>query len=63
MIYALIHGTITKWYPYPFVDVNDLGYKKALLNAGGILLVIFLLSLALIGTGKLMKKFDQKKIA
>ena len=63
MIYALIHGSITKWYPYPFVDVNKLGYKKALLNAGGILLVIFLLSLALIGTGKLMKKFDEKKIA
>jgi hypothetical protein len=63
MIYALIHGNITKWYPYPFVDVNKLGYTKALLNAGGILLVIFLLSLALIGTGKLMKKFDQKKIA
>jgi len=63
MIYALIHGNITKWYPYPFVDVNKLGYNKALLNAGGILLVIFLLSLALIGTGKLMKKFDQKKIA
>jgi hypothetical protein len=63
MIYALIHGSVTKWYPYPFVDVNDLGYNKALLNAGGILLVIFLLSLALIGTGKLMKKFDEKKIA
>ena len=63
MIYALIHGSITKWYPYPFVDVNKLGYNKALLNAGGILLVIFLLSLALIGTGKLMKKFDEKKIA
>ena len=62
MIYALIHGNITKWYPYPFVDVNELGYKKALLNTGGVLLVIFLLSLALIGTGKLMKKFDDKKI-
>ena len=63
MTYAIIHGAITKFYPYPFVDVNDLGYSQALLNAGGILLVIFLLSLALIGTGKLMKKLDQKKIA
>ena len=63
MTYAIIHGAITKFYPYPFVDVNDLGYTKALLNAGGILLVIFLLSLALIATGKLMKKFDKKEIA
>jgi len=63
MTYAIIHGAITKFYPYPFVDVNDLGYTKTLLNAGGILLVIFLLSLALIATGKLMKKFDKKEIA
>lgn len=60
MIYALVLGAATKFYPYPFVDVNELGYKKALLNAGGILLVIFVFSLALIGTGKLMKRFDKK---
>ena len=63
MAYAIIHGIITKFYPYPFVDVNELGYNKALLNAGAVLLVIFLLSLALIATGKIMKRFDQKKIA
>ena len=61
MAYAIIHGAITKFYPYHFVDVNALGYNKALFNAGGILLVIFLLSLALIATGKLMKKFDDGK--
>jgi len=61
--YAIIHGAITKFYPYSFVDVNKLGYNKALLNAGGILLIIFLLSFSLIATGKLMRKFDTKKIA
>ena len=61
MIYAISFGAITRFYPYPFVNVNELGYNKALLNAGGVLLVIFLLSLALIGTGKLMKQFDDKK--
>lgn len=61
MTYALIHGAVTKFYPYPFVDVNELGYNKALINTGGVLLVIFILSLALIGTGKLMKKFDSRK--
>ena len=62
MSYAIIHGAITKFYPYPFVDVNKLGYNKALLNAGGVLLIIFLLSLSLIATGKLMRKFDAKKM-
>lgn len=61
MIYAVVHGAITKFYPYPFVDVNELGYNKALFNAGLVLLVIFLLSLALIATGKLIKKFDDGK--
>ena len=61
MIYALILGAVTKWYPYPFVDVNELGYNKALINAGGVLLVIFILSLALITAGKLMKRFDSDK--
>jgi hypothetical protein len=61
MTYAIIHGAITKFYPYPFVNVNELGYNRALLNAGGVLLIIFFLSLALIAAGKLMKKFDDGK--
>ena len=58
MAYAIILGAITKYYPYPFVDVNELGYHKALLNAALVLLTLFLLSLALIGTGKIMRNFD-----
>jgi hypothetical protein len=61
MTYAIIHGAITKFYPYPFVNVDELGYNRALLNAGGVLLIIFFLSLALIAAGKLMKKFDDGK--
>ena len=61
MIYAIVHGAITKFYPYPFVNVTDIGYNKAMLNAAGVLLVIFVLSLALIATGKLMKRFDDGK--
>ena len=61
MAYAIMHGVITKFYPYPFVDVNNLGYNKALLNAGAVLLVFFLLSLTLIATGKLIKNSDDGK--
>lgn len=56
--YAVVHGAVTKFYPYPFVNVNRLGYNKTLFNAGLFLLAMFLLSLALIATGKLLKKFD-----
>lgn len=30
--YTLVHGAISGWYPYPFLDVGQLGYPKAVLN-------------------------------
>ena len=52
IFYAIIHGAITKFYPYMFVDVNRHGYSKVLFNTGMLLSAIFLLSLILIATGK-----------
>jgi hypothetical protein len=40
-IYILIYGRITKWYPYPFVDVITHGYLRVVVN--GILVVAVLL--------------------
>lgn len=31
--YTLLHGAVSDWYPYHFIDVGDLGYPRALLNA------------------------------
>jgi hypothetical protein len=31
--YTLIHGRITNWYPYPFVDVITHGYGRVVVNA------------------------------
>ncbi len=39
-VYSLIHGAITDWYPYPFVDVTKLGYPRAL---GNLVVVVVLL--------------------
>ena len=58
MVYAIILGAITKFYPYPFVDVNELGYGKALTNSLIVLVLMFLSSLTLIGIGRVRKKFD-----
>jgi hypothetical protein len=38
-IYSLIRGEITSAYPYPFVDVNALGYSKVFANSLGLLVV------------------------
>ena len=41
LVYTLVHGAITDWYPYPFVDVSEIGYARTLINAA-IVTVIFL---------------------
>ena len=48
--YTLIRGAIVtdntgvRWYPYPFLDVNDLGYGRTLLNC--LLVTVFYIALA-----------------
>lgn len=47
LIYSLVRGLFTQWYPYPFLNVTNLGYSTVLLNAlnvtAGFLAVGFLL--------------------
>jgi uncharacterized membrane protein len=31
--YTLVHGRVSKWYPYPFVDVATHGYARVVVNA------------------------------
>lgn len=44
--YTLAMGAIHGWYPYPFIDVTELGYPRTLLNAAGVT-VLFLALFAL----------------
>ena len=37
--YTFLQGALTEWYPYPFLDVTELGLGAALRNAGLILLL------------------------
>jgi len=52
-IYALARGAIFGLYPYPFLDVGQLGYPRVLLNAIVILLGFVVISLLLIGLDRL----------
>jgi hypothetical protein len=42
--YTLIHGAISHWYPYPFVDVATHGYGRVLLNAVLVVLVLLVVT-------------------
>ena len=52
LVYTLTRGAITGHYPYPFIDAKQLGYPKALTNAGWLSLLFLLFSLLIIGLGK-----------
>ena len=56
-IFAMIRGAIISYYPYPFMDVRDLGYPTALIN----MLVVTLFFVALfIGAYFVDKKLGQR---
>ncbi|WP_433166995.1 Pr6Pr family membrane protein [Kribbella sp. CA-247076] len=39
LVYIFTQGAFTDWYPYPFLDVTDLGLGTAMRNAGLVLVI------------------------
>lgn len=56
IVFIFIRGAISGFYPYPFIDVSQLGLQKALTNAVGIAIVVLVVSLLLVAIGKFMRK-------
>lgn len=50
--WTLWHGSWSGFYPYPFVDVAQLGLERVLVNAAGMTAAFLGLGLALIGLGR-----------
>lgn len=57
IVFVLIRGIFSNFYPYPFVDVNENGYGTVLLNCGGLFLIFLTLSLLVVGLAKLLSKY------
>ncbi|MEO5563980.1 MAG: Pr6Pr family membrane protein [Chitinophagaceae bacterium] len=53
VVFALIRGTIDGFYPYPFIDVKDLGYAAVIKNAAGLLVVLVIVSVLFIGVARM----------
>ena len=47
--YSLWRGHLLAVYPYPFIDVEKLGYPQVFVNAGGLLVGFIFIALVLIG--------------
>lgn len=56
IIYVLIRGSISGFYPYPFINTTQLGLNKVMANSIGIALVFAVVALAIVYTGKLLNK-------
>jgi hypothetical protein len=48
-VYSLLHGAVTGFYPYPFINVSNLGYDKVFIDMAVLVLVFLGLGLGLIG--------------
>lgn len=47
--YSLLRGHLLAVYPYPFIDVEKLGYPQVFINAGGLLAGFVLIALLVVG--------------
>ena len=56
ILYVFARGAISGFYPYPFINVSELGYETAILNAFYITLVFIFFSLVFIGIGKIRSR-------
>jgi hypothetical protein len=54
LAYALLRGSLTGRYPYPFLDAAAIGYARTAVNAAGLLLVLVVLGAVFVGLDRLL---------
>ncbi|MEO6130242.1 MAG: Pr6Pr family membrane protein [Saprospiraceae bacterium] len=58
LIFVLFRGQLSGFYPYFFIDLNELGWSKVLINAIMLILVFLLVSSVFIYLGKVIGRFS-----
>ncbi len=61
IIFILLRGFQSRYYPYPFIDVNQLGYVKVFENSAAITAGFIFLSILFIAIGKGINRFHRNK--
>ena len=57
-VYAMIRGAGDGFYPYPFIDVSELGYARVLMNVVGLTAAFLFAGGLLILTGRALSGFS-----
>jgi hypothetical protein len=52
IIYIFIRGSFSGFYPYPFINVTEIGYNNALINSGILATSFLIISFLFIGVAK-----------
>ena len=55
-VYTLIRGNLSGYYPYPFMNVNEGGLDKVLINIGAMWVLFLFISFLLVGISKARTK-------
>lgn len=63
LAYALIRGHLEGFYPYPFINVTELGYSKVMTNAVALLVVFMAGGALFVGIDKLMKRATRASVS
>lgn len=62
-VWTLAHGAMTGWWPYWFVDMDQLGAVRVAANLTGLLGVFLLLGLAVVAIDRTLGRRDRRRAA
>lgn len=62
-VWTLAHGAMTGWWPYWFVDMDQLGAARVAANLTGLLGVFLLLGLAVVAIDRTLGRRDRRRVA
>lgn len=61
--WTLLHGALSGWWPYPFVDVGALGLGRVLLNFVGLLTFFLIVGLAVVTLDRTFGRRDRSRVS
>jgi len=56
VVFIMVRGSFANYYPYPFLNVSEIGFKKAISNTAVILTLSLILLITLLFLGKIVIK-------
>ncbi|KQY21373.1 hypothetical protein ASD16_18940 [Cellulomonas sp. Root485] len=52
--YTFLRGAVVDWYPYPFLDVSEIGLQSAMVRTGVVAVIFLALAFAVLGLEKIL---------